>query len=46
MEGICFVVLFKEKILLIKKLGIKKAKSTFDISTFKTDMTKVGSEKS
>ena len=43
-EGIFFLVhLFARDILVMKKLEIEKTKPTFKISTFKTDIIKMGS---
>ena len=42
-EGICLLLhLFVRDVLVMKKLEIEKTKPTFIITTFKTDMIKVG----
>ena len=42
-EGICLLILyFARDVLVMKKLEIEKTKPTFIISTFKTDIIKVG----
>ena len=42
-EGIFFLLqLFARDVLVMKKLEIEKTKPTFIISTFKTDIIKVG----
>ena len=42
-EGICLLLhLFARDVLVMKKLEIEKTQPTFIISTFKTDIIKVG----